>query len=45
MFLLREGRKTKLQVPEKKVIKKIFDSNIRSLLSGWVICNTRRLAF
>jgi hypothetical protein len=34
MVLLREGRKTKLQIPEKKVIKKIFEPNKRSLLSG-----------
>lgn len=34
MVLLREGRKTKLQVPGKKVIKKIFAPNTRGLLSG-----------
>jgi len=34
MILLREGPKAKLQVPEKKVIKKIFEPNTRRLLSG-----------
>jgi hypothetical protein len=33
MVSLREARKTKLQVPEKKVIKKIFEPNTRRLLS------------
>jgi hypothetical protein len=32
---LTEGsRKTELQVPEKKVIKKLFEPNTRRLLSG-----------